>query len=88
MNLSGITRVFLVIILVLVFSMALSQSPIGAKLAQGMLLIAIVAVLLKNEPAIIATVNVLRAQITPGGADVVAQQSGSGQGTGSGSGGH
>jgi len=63
MNLSGATRVILVIIIVLIFSMALSQSSVGAKLAQGMLLVAIVAVLLRNEPAVLASVATLRAQV-------------------------
>jgi hypothetical protein len=47
---TDLTRAILAIFAVIIISLALSTSKIGARFVQGVLIIAIVAVVLMNEP--------------------------------------
>jgi len=52
MDVQDIGRSFLAVIAIVILALALSLNPTGAKLVQGGLIVAIVVVIFRNEPAV------------------------------------
>lgn len=64
MDIQNITRSVLAVIAIVILALALSLTPTGAKLVQGGLIVAIIVVLFRNEPAVQDTFRGLTGMVT------------------------
>jgi len=64
MDIQGITRSVLAVIAIVILALALSVNKTGATIVQGGLIVAIIVVLFRNEPAVQSVFSGLTSMVT------------------------